>query len=161
MPGYEGLYEVSSAGSVRSLDRVTSNGSWRRGRVLKPRTKTTYPYVTLSRGNKPLTLDVHRLVARVFLDEPPSPKHQVNHLNGDKHDNRAANLEWCTPSENHKHAIRTGLRTTKLNQSQARIIRRLMSTNTPKRFVAEVFGVSEALLYQIKNTPTYAGATEP
>ena len=57
---------------------------------------------------------VHRLVAETWIDNPnPNYYTQVNHINGDKDDNSVENLEWVTPSENHRHAYRTGLREVK------------------------------------------------
>lgn len=54
---------------------------------------------------------IHRLVAETYVSNPdPKTKTQINHINGNKADNRACNLEWCTPSENAKHAFATGLK---------------------------------------------------
>ena len=111
--GYEGIYEVSSLGRVRSLDRVVvdyrgiekSVG----GKILKPGvTNKGYYIVSLNSVDKRHTLTVHRLVANAFvpnLDNKP----QVNHINGIKTDNRICNLEWLTNEENMKHAINNGL----------------------------------------------------
>jgi len=64
--------------------------------------------VSLYRDGRQITKALHRLIAEAFLVEDPERRH-VNHINGNRRDNRAANLEWCTVSENVAHAARTGL----------------------------------------------------
>jgi hypothetical protein len=94
VPGFEGLYEVSDQGRVRSV---------RRRRQLHPSKKTTgYLQVTLAVEGVSHYLSVHRIVAMAFLPNPEN-KPQVNHKNGNKTDNRVANLEWMTNSENQRH----------------------------------------------------------
>lgn len=116
--GYEGLYEVSDRGRVRSLDRVVEQLNWRgdlirrgyKGRILKHRlAKNGYPYLHLSKSGTSKTVKVHRLVALAFIPNPEG-KPEVNHIDGDKVNNNKDNLEWVTPSENKKHAIATGLK---------------------------------------------------
>ncbi len=113
--GYTGCYEVSNMGRVRSLDRVTIDTLGRKqkhsGRVIRGSIdKQGYRRVILcKRGQEKCTL-VHILVAKAFLGPRPSLKHEVNHDNGIKNDNRVSNLEWMTPKENTNHAMRTGLR---------------------------------------------------
>lgn len=104
--GYENLYQVSSKGRVRSLDRVNSNV---KGRVLKYGLQDyRYPNVTLHKNGKQISKTIHRLVAIHFVNNPYDKK-QVNHINGIRTDNRMENLEWVSPRENLLHAFDTGL----------------------------------------------------
>lgn len=101
--GYEGFYEVSNIGRVRSLERKDCLGRTVKERVLKPAFNDFgYLIVGLCAGGKQKTLKVHRLVCEAFHENPYN-KPQVNHLNEDKSDNRAVNLEWATAKENLNH----------------------------------------------------------
>lgn len=116
--GYEGLYQVSNLGNVRSLPHfteVTCNGSThkslRQGRMLKP-TSRQHGYLAVQlygRGGHATrnlrTVSIHRLVAEAFLDNPNGYE-EVNHINEIKTDNRVENLEWC----NHKQNSNAGTR---------------------------------------------------
>ena len=103
--GFEGCYQVSSAGDVRSLERLNSRGYFQRGRILTPRIEGGgYKFVTLHNGEKITKFKVHRLVALHFIPNPEK-KPCVNHKNGVKTDNSVDNLEWCTYGENKSHSF--------------------------------------------------------
>lgn len=105
--GYEGLYEVSILGEVisaktrKNLKQTEHNG------------KQPYFYVTLSKQSKMKKWLVHRLVAEAFIPNPDNKK-QVNHIDGDVHNNKVSNLEWVTNTENTNHAYENHLRTKKV-----------------------------------------------
>lgn len=109
---YEGLYEVSNHGRVRSLDRWRISGRYKcamlyKGRILKPgKNAVGYLKVDLSKNGKQKTCRVNRLVLAAFVG---SSDLEGNHIDGDKENNKLENLEYLTCSENHKHAYRIGL----------------------------------------------------
>jgi hypothetical protein len=98
--GYESLYQVSSNGEVKRIDKNK--------RILAQHYASRYLCVNLSKDNKATKHLVHRLLATAFLP-PIIGKTNVNHINGIKSDNRVENLEWCTHQENMKHARDNGL----------------------------------------------------
>lgn len=101
--GYDGDYLVSNLGRVRSLkchkDRIMPLTKQRKG----------YYYVSLYRHNQSKCCRVHRLVALAFVPNPYNLQ-EINHIDGDKANNRADNLEWSTRSHNVKHSFDTGLK---------------------------------------------------
>ena len=110
--GYEGLYEVSDTGKVRSVSRMVPDpfrpGHKRKfvGRELRVKSYTgDYRYVTLSKDNRVKCCRLHRLVAAAFIPNPNNLP-QVNHKDEDKGNNSATNLEWCTSEYNHKYGTR-------------------------------------------------------
>ena len=116
--GFEGLYEVSNMGRVKSLERKVfypnskwgknTNGVIRKERMLKLNCKRYCGVTLCDTKNIRSYPSVHRLVAEAFIPNTNN-KATVNHKNGIKTDNRVQNLEWATYSENTKHAIETGL----------------------------------------------------
>ena len=114
IPGYEGYYQVSNQGNFRSLPRIIAYKKYGTrlypGKsLLKDRAYDGYDRIVLSKEGKKTLFPAHRLVALTFIPNPEN-KPFINHINGCKHDNRVENLEWCTASENMRHADRTGLR---------------------------------------------------
>lgn len=112
--GYEGLYEVSDAGQVRSVDRYIKTDIKHvesrliKGKVLKQSIKRNgYKTVDLSKNGKVTTTLVHRLVAETFIPNPDRLRF-VNHKDSNRTNNVVSNLEWVTSSENRMHGITEG-----------------------------------------------------
>ena len=94
--GYEGLYKVSNYGEVYSV---------RKGKNLSAgKSSSGYLTVGLCKNGKERSFRINRLVAKAFIPNPDS-KAQVNHVDGNKLNNRVDNLEWCTPYENVHHSM--------------------------------------------------------
>lgn len=106
--GFEGLYEVSSKGVVKSIPRmiIRNKGSYfSKGKILSPyKDENGYLYVSLCKNGKPKSFFVHRLVALAFIPNPESKPH-IDHINTITFDNRVENLRWCTPFENSNNPI--------------------------------------------------------
>ena len=110
---FEGRYQVSTLGRVKSMPKIWISGN--RG-TLRSKGETIiklsidgggYCQADLSINNKSKKHSVHRLVAKAFLPNPEN-KRCVNHINSDRADNRIENIEWATHSENTKHAVKSG-----------------------------------------------------
>lgn len=110
--GYEGHYQVSSCGRVKSVKRAyKTKKSWKTvPERIRIAVKTHgYLYCVLWKDGKHERFAIHRMVADAFLENPEGLP-VVNHKDGNKENNNVSNLEWCTHSENSYHAFRTGLR---------------------------------------------------
>ncbi len=153
VPEFEGLYEVSDNGNVRSVTRsVTQLGKDGRyftrpyyGRVLIPRkAKNGYLYLSLSKDGVSKTKKIHRLVAICFV-ENVNGKQYVNHIDGDKVNNCAWNLEWVTHRENITHSIDKGL--TKPNEygKNARSFKGVILAIKNGKVVAELEGAADMI----------------
>lgn len=120
--GYEGLYAVSNLGNIKRLEH--SDTRCRQGfrvfreRPVKPSMWHGYLRVQLWKNNKRHYKRVHRIVAEAFIPNLDERRNQVNHIDGDKTNNNADNLEWCTCKENVAHAIKTGLFNPDLNATK-------------------------------------------
>lgn len=110
VPGFEGWYEVSDHGNIRSLDRIVPYKDGRkrryRGKMLTPRANADgYLQVQLSVTDKPKTVKVHRVVAEAFIQNPHGLP-EVNHKDENKTNNAASNLEWCSHKYNSGYGTR-------------------------------------------------------
>lgn len=94
------------------------------------------------------TFSLHRLVALTFIPNDEG-KEQVNHINGDKSDNRVENLEWCTKAENMRHAVDNGLIPTKMTNSGKQMAKELNDAGMTQRLISKLFGVSPSYINQV------------
>ena len=106
IPGYEGYYQASDNGRIRSMDRIVKarpdREYFQQGRILQTApVKNGYLKVALSVDSVKKYFKVHQLIAKTFL---PNPNQCINHKDGNKENNHVSNLEWCTHSENLKHS---------------------------------------------------------
>jgi len=159
--GLEGRYEISSIGRLRSLDRSTYSKKSKitynyKGRMIKTGlNRKGYYSVSLRKNDKSFTAIIHRLVAIAFIKNP-SNKEQVNHIDGNKINNKVENLEWCTNTENIRHAFRTGLfdnrigsrcGNSKLNEKQVlEIFEMIKAKKIIYKDIAKKFNVSTAAI---------------
>lgn len=154
--GYEGKYQVSSIGRVKSLQRIsTFNNSkgLKKEIIIKTWNDEGYIRVKLSNNSVEKTYRVHRLVANEFLENPFN-KSQVNHKNGIKTDNSVENLEWVTNSENSIHAFENNLRksplgsnhgNSKLNEQKVLEIRKIGRSKSLKE-ISDIYCVDKSLI---------------
>lgn len=124
---YEELYQVSNLGNVKRIRFINFRSNYLKNKLLKPiKHKNGYLVVGLTKNGKTKIKAIHRLVAQTFIDNPKNKKY-VNHIDGNKQNNKVDNLEWCTPSENQKHAYKLGLQ--KVSERQRKIAKKCMLGN--------------------------------
>lgn len=157
IPEYEGLYEVSDKGQIRSLPRIVSFGSRKRTtpeKIILPYIRDTgYHTVKLGKEGRKRSAYVHRLVTLVFSGPCP-PKHEVCHRDGNKGNNYADNLYWGTRTQNIADNIRLGIHPlgethgmAKLTENQALAIRK---DPRPVKEIAKDYPVGAAMVRLIK-----------
>lgn len=166
---YFGRYQVSNFGRVKTLERRAKrrNDSFH---IIPEKIKSTrinksgYVSVYLSINKRYRHFFVHRLVAACFIGERPSNKHFVNHIDGNKKNNKESNLEWVTVSENHKHAFKLGLMCQKgENHATKKLNNKKVITifNSKKSYIllATIYRVSETTIRSIKNGKSWSHIT--
>ena len=140
---YEGKYEVSNLGRVKSLERTSRLNKKIKEKILAPREHTGgYLRVQLSRKD----FYIHRLVAETFIPNPEN-KSQVNHIDGNKRNNRVDNLEWNTPLENNLHAIRTGL-----NKKDREFMIKIANCENHKKAMIRKRKLNDKQILEIRNS---------
>lgn len=173
--GWEGLYEVSSLGNVRSLDRdiSRSNGTVQRysGKMMNPSLNTNGYWAVGLSGMSPArkaTMRVHRLVAMAFIPNPEG-KLEVNHKDSIRTNNRVDNLEWATSAENSKHGYHLGhawlphrrgsaANSAKLTEGSVAEIRLMLDDGVPKKVIARRFGIVPKTVRRISSGELWAPA---
>jgi len=161
-------YLISNCGRVKTKSRkirylhsVTRKEHFRNTeeRFLKvyENNRTGYKFVQLYKDKKSKNKTIHRLVCENFIDNPKGLRY-VNHIDGNKHNNRIDNLEWCTNEYNHKHATETGLKakgsqvsTSVLNDRCVYAINKLIIKGWNDKDIAELFNVSRSNINFIRN----------
>ena len=129
--GYEGLYQISNLGRVKSLR--DNHGKYRE-KILNPSNRKGYLIVSLCRKGRKREFKVHRLVALHFIDNPNNYS-QVNHKDENKENNRVDNLEWCTPKYNSNYGTRTQRASEKITGSKNPMYGKTYSKNPASRKV--------------------------
>ena len=137
---YEGIYQVSNLGNVRSLDRLDNRGRKTKGRELKKKKMSNgYEFVQLYKYNKFKNCSIHRLVAQAFLPNP-SNLPQVNHKDENITNNRVENLEWCT----NKYNTNYGTRNKRLSELKNKYKQAVYSINIETKEIKEYESICDA-----------------
>lgn len=161
IPGYEGRYQASTLGRIRSLDRYVrcSTGGvgirLHKGRILRPAGQSSDPHLRVVLGKKAPSSLVHVLVATTFLGPRPAGC-DVRHLDGDPLNNRVDNLAYGSRTENIQDVYRIGRPWKTLTVEQVRDIRRRLAAGEKGRVLAREYGVSEACISAIETGRRYS-----
>jgi hypothetical protein len=158
--GFEGIYQVSDLGNIKSLNRIDVRGLNRKGKAKRGRiNRYGYIQVQLWKNGKSIDKSLHRLVAEAFIPNPQN-KPEVNHKDGDKQNNSVDNLEWSSSKENIEHAVNNGLRKTNgenngraiLTKEDVEYIRKIYKFRDKEfggKALAEKFGVGQTTISHI------------
>jgi hypothetical protein len=141
VPGFES-YECSYTGKIRRIDTQKE--------IARTKLNSGYFGCTLHHQGRRWSSTVHRIVAITFISQPPSKTHEVNHINGDKLDNTASNLEWVTHTENQrlKGQVDTGQKAL-TDQQVFEIVRIRNETGASHAALSEMFDVCKATIGHI------------
>lgn len=158
--GFEGLYQISNQGRVKSLQRFAK---CRFGLRVVPETickhsvnESGYAIIPLSRGNKSYGCRINRLVAQHFKPNPLELP-EVNHMDGDKLNNNDWNLEWSTESDNRKHAYDTGLNTGRKGTGKVpdKVVQEIVASGLTVEELSAIHGLRQGHVRDIKARRIY------
>lgn len=163
IPGYEGFYQASSLGRIKSVSRLMRNCgstlSLVKGRIIKQtiaKGEDVYYGFTASRKGIIRREFVHISVAKAFHSNPEN-KPQVNHKDGDKRNNRKDNVEWATESENAIHSILKGLRKSikpeqLITAEKIKIIFNLRNEGRTQSYIALQLNTNQSVVSRVLNS---------
>jgi hypothetical protein len=158
VPGYEGRYEVSNHGRVRSWLVPGYIGRRRpEPRLINPTPwKSGHCFVSLGFDGKARKIGVHELVLFAFVGPRPTPKHQGAHWDGNPGHNHLSNLRWATPSENNedkrRHGrLKTGVDVYNCRLTQAQVDEIRADKITPQRVLAKKYNSNQGTIWRIRN----------
>jgi hypothetical protein len=144
--GYEGLYQVSNLGRIKSLERKVKNQF--NEYIIKEKIKKLsdnghgYLHLTLYKNGKFKQFYIHRIVAEAFLSNSKNYL-EINHKDGNKQNNCIDNLEWCTSSQNKKHAFKIGLKISKKGRDNDKSIK-IKQMDKNNKLINIFYGIREA-----------------
>lgn len=154
---YEGIYEISQYGNVKSLKR-SGSGVLKKDIILKPFDNGRgYLYYTLRKNCKAKNYSAHRLVAEMFIPKKDG-LNDINHKDGNKKNNKVENLEWCNKKMNMVHASILNLlpkgeksHFAKLKQDDVIKIKKMWGYNIKREIISDIFQISYAQISRIVN----------
>lgn len=158
IPGYEGEYQASTLGRIKSLKRTAVSKNWHTGkpfyrtvpeRILKPGRYCKCGHVSVILRKETNGKPVHQLVMRTFVGEPPKGM-EVLHINGDSTDNRMSNLRYGTRTDNILDVYRQGGKWRKLSVDDVEAIRLGLRCCISGRELSMMYGVSQQTISNIK-----------
>lgn len=165
IPGYEGVYEVSDRGRIKSVGRYKHprkdrSAYWQNERILSQyKQKNGYMMVCLAKDGTNRTFSVHRLVLRSFVGEPEA-KYEACHNNGKRDDNNLENLRWDTRVNNFKDRDWHGKTACGTKNGWAKLddekVNKILADARPNRQIAKDYGVSSVTIDRIKSRLTWA-----
>ena len=160
IPGYEGVYQVSSIGRVRSVDRVVTRRDGRdffkKGQIQKLQNNGHgYLYKQLKHKGKIKNCYIHKLVLLTFKKERPKGM-VICHLDGDTTNNRLDNLRYDTPLENNIDQFRHGTKKGKLSEEDVIKVRKMYKEGFKTKQIAEYFNVGRWIVQRINNDKNYS-----
>ena len=148
-------YFINKKGELYSKPRLGTKGG-----LLKEQFGELYKFYRVSLNGKTKNVLTHRLLGECFINNPHN-KPQINHIDGNKHNNDINNLEWCTNKENIQHSIITGLKDMTFNKGEKNSrailtnkdiidIKHKLKNGYKNRYIAKEYNVSEQLICDIK-----------